>query len=66
MIADLGIQGCVEGTGALHDGENVRTLALIWRDDADLARRNAAAQEVRHDFLYICSLCDAPTSAPQS
>ncbi len=53
----LGIQGSVKCPRSLHGGHDVSTLALIWRDDADLFRLDPAAHEVGHNLLDVGRLC---------
>ena len=43
----------LEGAIELHIVDNVRALALIWRDDADLVRDDPRLEELGHDLLDV-------------
>lgn len=60
---DLLVQIFLQRPVELHIIDDVRPLALIWSDDADLAWYDTRLKEFRHDFLHIGSL--SPTKSCQ-
>lgn len=53
------VQLGMEGATKLHVLHQIRPLALIWSDDADLVRLGSGLQKTCGDLLYICSLSPA-------
>ena len=62
--AHLCVEGGREGARALHGGEDVRALALVGRDDADLLRPHPRPHEMRHYLLHCRRLCTAHMAMP--
>lgn len=51
-LIEFGVQGATE----LHVLDQVRALALVWGDDADLVWFGSGLQQPGGDLLYVGSL----------
>eukprot|EP00961_Rhodomonas_salina_P161244 2170772-Rhodomonas_salina.2 len=54
---DLVVELFAQRAVALDVAHDVRALALVGRDDADLVGRHAALEEARHNLLHVGRLC---------